>query len=308
MSTSKKTDRAIESFLANGLDQLPDHVYDEVRGHIDHTRQRVVLGPWKEEQVSRFAKVALAAAAIVLIAVVGIQFLPLNGAIGSPPTSAPTPTASPTAMPTAPGATPVADPQSRLTAGTYVAHPFGPPNQAMGITFTVPSDSWEALADPGHTTGIAWAGDSAGVGMGFVRATSLNGDPCHWSGAADDVDVGTTVEALVTALTSADDFTASEPSNVTLGGFSGQKLVLTMPSTLTAGGNTQAGCDEQQYSIFNGEGFTIYAQGPENLWTLWILDVAGERLVIQRSEFANSPAERRQQLDSIVDSIVITAP
>jgi hypothetical protein len=178
----------------------------------------------------------------------------------------------------------------------------------MSINFSVRSNSWEALADPGKTSGITWYGDSGGVGMGFLRVASINGDPCNWSGAADDVEFGPTVDDLVTALTSSDDFATSEPSDVTLGGYSGKKLVVTMPDTLRPGGNTQTGCDEQIYTVWNGEGFTIYAQGPENLWTLWILDVEGERVVIQRSEFADSATERRQQLDSIVDSIVITAP
>jgi hypothetical protein len=133
----------------------------------------------------------------------------------------------------------------------------------MSINFSVRSNSWEALADPGKTSGITWYGDSGGVGMGFLRVASINGDPCNWSGAADDVEFGPTVDDLVTALTSSDDFATSEPSDVTLGGYSGKKLVVTMPDTLRPGGNTQTGCDEQIYTVWNGEGFTIYAQGPE---------------------------------------------
>lgn len=268
--------------------------------------------------MSRFATFAIAAAAVVLVAVIGIRLLSTDGGVGGQPTStlpptptptvAPTPTAIPTTPPTL-SPTTIADPNGRLTPGvTYVAHPFGPPNDTMSITFSVPSDSWEALTDPGQTGGVAWYGDSDGVGMTFLRVTSLNGDPCNWSGAADDVEVGPTVDDLVTALTSSDDFETSEPSDVTLGGYSGKQVVVTMPGTLRPGGNTQTACDEQTYFIWNAEGFGIYAQGPENLWTVWILDVEGERVVIQRSEFANSAAERRQQLDSIVDSIEITAP
>ncbi len=319
MTVPRDTDRLIRAFLDEGRDELPDRAYDAVRTHIEHTRQRVVIGPWREEQVTRYAIFGIAAAIVVLAVVVGVRFLPSAGGIGGQPTATPSPvdtprpTATPAATPTpVPSATAVEDPEGRLSAGSiYAAHPFAPPNDGITFTFSVPSDSWEASSDPGRMIGLAWYGESAGVGMGFLRVTSLNGDPCNWSGAADDVEVGPTVDDLVTALTSSDDFETSEPEDVTLGGYSGKKLVVTMPSTLIPGGNTQPDCDEQIYVLWdesNAEGFYIYAQGPENLWTLWILDVEGERVVILRSEFANSAAERRQELDSIVDSIVITAP
>ena len=300
MTAPRDTDRLIRAFLDEGRTELPDRAFDVVRSRIDHTRQRVVIGPWREEQMSKYAMFAIAAAAVVLVAVIGIRFLPSGGGVGGQPT----PTPSPTPVPTP---SPVADPPSgRLTAGTYVAHPFGP--QSASFTFSVPTDAWEAFSDPGRTISISWFGDSGGVHLAFLDVTSLNGDPCNWSGTEDDVDVGQTVDDLVSALAAETEYATSEPEDVTVSGYTGKKVVVTMPADLRPGANEQPGCDELSFFIWNTEQFNILAQGPENLFTLWILDVDGERVVIQRSEFADSAAERRQQLDSIFDSIVITAP
>jgi hypothetical protein len=55
MSVSRDPDRLISAYLEDGIDELPDRAYDAVRSEIDHTRQRVVLGPWREEQMRRYA-------------------------------------------------------------------------------------------------------------------------------------------------------------------------------------------------------------------------------------------------------------
>lgn len=308
MTAPRDTDRLIRAFLEEGRDELPDRAFDAVRARIDHTRQRVVIAPWREEQVSRYAMLAIAAAAIVIVAVVGIRFLPGGGGIGGPPAPTPTPTPTPTAAPTA-SPTPVADPGGPLTAGTYVAHPFGPPNRSMSFTFSVPSASWEAAGGPGQMIGISWAGDSQGVGLGFLRVTSLNNDPCKWDGTWDDVAIGPTVDDLVSALAAQTEYDASEPSDVTLSSYSGKKVVVTMPGIDVLGPGGPPACYPQAFQIWNAEGFDIYAQGPENRWTLSILDVEGERVVINASDFEDKIAgETLQELQSIVDSIVITAP
>ena len=309
MNARRDPDLLIKAYLEDGVDELPDRTYDAVRAATEQTRQWVVIGPWREQQMQRFAMFGIAAAAMVLAAVIGLRFLPGNGpdGVGGQPTASPSP---------APGT--IVDAQGPLTAGTYVAHPFRPPNDSMGFTFTVPSDSWETI---GNGEGLAWAGDSEGVGMTFLRVTGINADPCKWQGTDGDVDAGRTVDDLIAALDGEiqgdgqaappDKYTMSEPEDVTLGGYSGKKVVLTMPADLKRGGNTQYGCDQLLYTIWdeaNAEGFTMYAQGPQNLWTLWILGVGGERVVIQASEFADSAPERVQQLDSIVRSIVISAP
>ena len=44
--TARRPDELIDAFLEEGRDDLPDRVFDAVRGEIHRTRQRVVIGPW----------------------------------------------------------------------------------------------------------------------------------------------------------------------------------------------------------------------------------------------------------------------
>lgn len=313
MTVQRDTDQLIRAFLDEGRDELPDRAYDTVRARIDHTRQRVILGPWREEQVQRYATFAIAAAAIVLIAVIGLQFLPGSGGIGGQPTPTPTTAPTPTAMPTAspiPSPTPVADPNGRLTPGKYVAHPFGEPNRALSFTFDIPSDAWKAVGEAGQMIGVASYGDEGGLAMGFLEVSSLNGDPCKWSGTADDIGIGTTVDDLVSALVEETEYDTTAPSDVTLSGYSGKQVVVTMPSSPFPSGQfaTAPACDEQAFRIWNAAGFSIYAQGSEHRWTMWILDIMGQRVVVMKTDFADSDAALGAELQSIVDSIVITAP
>ena len=49
----------------------------------------------------------------------------------------------------------------------------------------------------------------------------------------------------------------------------------------------------------------IYAQGPSHQWHLWILDVAGTRVVVQAMDYPGTSAQRRAELEAMVDSIRI---
>jgi hypothetical protein len=305
MTAPKDIDRLIGAYLEDGVDGLADDSYDAVRSQIDHTRQRVVFGPWREDQMRRYAIFGIAAAAVVLVAVVGIQLLPKSGGgIGGQPTPTATVTAAPTATPSPTlSPAPIADPTGQVGAGTYVAHPFPAPDRAMSFTFRL-SMGWNTNGDPGMMSGL----DRDDVGLGFLQVSSLNADPCKWSGDAGDVAVGPTVDDLVSALASETEYETSAASDASVGGYAGKKLVVTMPDTLSPDSNQNVGCDEGNYRIWNATGFDIYAQGPRNRWTLWILDVEGQRVVIFTSDYAASSATNRAELQSIVDSIVITAP
>ncbi len=111
MTTSRDPDRLIRAFLAEGQTDLPDRTYDAVRADIDRTRQRVVIGPWRDRRMNNIARLAIVAAAVVVVAVVGYNLLPGTGGVGGPSA-----TASPSPTPTPPP-TPIASPtEARLSA------------------------------------------------------------------------------------------------------------------------------------------------------------------------------------------------
>jgi hypothetical protein len=229
--------------------------------------------------------------------------------VASAPTPAMTPeppTAAPTASPT-PSATPaVVD--GDLQPGTYTAR--SPVGDTMAVTFTVPR-GWAAFADPPGVirglvpTGAPDTGAPGGIAFQFRDVTTLKGDPCHWSGHDHDIPVGPTVDDLVQALQDQTAYEASDPVDVTIGGYAGQRVDIVSPTESFAdvnGATTAVGCDEGVWRFWDGE---IYAQGPANRWQTNILDVDGTRLVIVVQDFPGTTAEDRAELDAIVDSMVI---
>ena len=98
--TARHPDELIDAFLDEGRDDLPDRAFDAVRGEIHRTRQRVVVGPWREPRMSNLAKVALAAAAVVAVLFGASRLLPTGSGPGANPAPTPSPIATPTPTPT----------------------------------------------------------------------------------------------------------------------------------------------------------------------------------------------------------------
>ena len=93
MSAPKDLDRQIESFLADGPLELPEPSYAQVRDRMDSTRQRAGFAPWRTSSMSRIVQYGLAAAAAVLVIVVGFGALRGGPAPGTSPSAEPSATA-----------------------------------------------------------------------------------------------------------------------------------------------------------------------------------------------------------------------
>lgn len=102
MTRPRDPDRLIRAFLAEGQTDLADRTYDAVRADIDRTRQRVVVGPWTEPRSNSVGRLALVAAAVVTISVVGVNLLPSSREPGAGgPALSPSPSPSPSPGPVA---------------------------------------------------------------------------------------------------------------------------------------------------------------------------------------------------------------
>jgi hypothetical protein len=173
-----------------------------------------------------------------------------------------------------------------------------------------------ALTEPWHLFGNSLYPDQARAGAGiaiqFLDVTSLNRDPCHWRGTGGDVDAGATVADLVAALKAQTAYAMSGPVDVTVGGYSGQRVDIVGPTEPFAHPDDAAapGCDEGVMRLWstraNGE-IDIYLQGPANRWQANILDVDGTRLVVVAQDFPTTTAADRARLDAVLESIVIKA-
>jgi hypothetical protein len=201
-----------------------------------------------------------------------------------------------------------------LAAGRYMILPGGPrwegdpcglgadcPSippvaSTLAVEISVP-DGWQAALEstilmpvpPGTSEGPA----GAGFAIGWTNLSAgLHSDPClPEAHGRPDVPVGPTVDAFVDAVVAHPSLGASQPRDVELGGYEGQFLTITAPSDIS-------GCrDWRPWE----PGFA--AQGPGNLWGVWVIDVEGLRMILVTEEFPSTPAGQSSALRSIVESI-----
>jgi len=140
-------------------------------------------------------------------------------------------------------------------------------------------------------------------------------DPCDWVG--QEYDPGPTVEDLVAALVAQPMRNASQPIDVTLGGYSGQYLEWSVPADMKSSTWTDFDvCDidpsdviHRNFNSWLGNGMgNRYQQVPGQVDRLWVLDVDGQRLVIDATYSADTVQADRDELESAVASLRFAAP
>ena len=95
MTAQHDLDRELTALLREGPTELPNESFDAVRDRTEQTRQRVILGPWRLPEMNKILTAGLAAAAVVVVLLVGAQFFRSpSGGVGTDD-----PTASPTSQP-----------------------------------------------------------------------------------------------------------------------------------------------------------------------------------------------------------------
>jgi hypothetical protein len=291
MSTDRDTTRIVRSWLRTDDNEFADRVLGAVLDRLDTTPQRRATW-WPARRLSQMnstAKLALGAAAVVVVALLGINFLlPGNSNVGGPgPSVVPEPSLAPDSTPTALRA------EDPLEPGTYVSHPLVS-NPSLAVTFTVP-DGWTGF----DSRTLVPAGEDSmdgdvGAVVAFLETSGIYSDPCDSLGDPD-VDAGVTAEDLADAFSAQSAYEASV-TDITLDGYSGKQVELQLPSEF------DASCPRDGYFVFEGG---PYPQGPDNRWHLWILDVEDSRLVIFGHDFPDTPAAVRAGIQSIVDSVEI---
>lgn len=299
MSTTRNPDLLIKAFLDEGVDQLPDRSFDAARAAIDQTRQWAVIGPWKEAQIMNATRFALIAAAIAVVAVVAIRFLPTTN-IGPGPS--PTPTvqsaASPAAVPShtpaaaAPGTPlPLASPGA-IGPGTYSMGTWAP----VPVTFQLYSD-WTLDGN-----GIVRKG-SAGQWLGFSAwaVDHVFADACHWTGTSRQVSTAADIVAALAAQTGRE---VTPPVDVTLDGRSAQKVHLYVPEgsppTCDGGG---AALYVRNWTDPNGDESGGWASDSGQIDDVYVVDVDGTPLVLVATSHQYSDPGAAAELQQIINSV-----
>jgi len=103
MDTERDVTRIVRSWLRTDEHESADRVLDNVLARLDATPQRRSWWPaWRIADMNTYAKLLIAAAAVVVVAVVGINLLPGGSSVGASGPSVP-PAASPSPSPTRAG-------------------------------------------------------------------------------------------------------------------------------------------------------------------------------------------------------------
>ncbi|MGH8959152.1 MAG: hypothetical protein ACRDVK_10835, partial [Acidimicrobiia bacterium] len=114
------------------------------------------------------------------------------------------------------------------------------------------------------------------MAVGAISVADIYTDRCQWQGAVLNPPLGPTVDDLAIALAEVWGADATAPIDITLDGFAGTQIVLTVPTDVDF-----ADCDNGQFRRFPG----FWYQGQGQIDRMWILDVEGERLVVLASFF-----------------------
>jgi hypothetical protein len=297
VSADRQVTRIVRSWLEEGVTALPDRVLDAVLDQVPATRQRRAWWPaWRlPKMITPFrfagATVAVAVVAVLALVVIGFNFRPTSeGAGGSSLTPVPTATPAPTPGPSL-GTLQVGDPTT-LAPGTYVAgDPF-----PLRVTFTVPA-GWEGTIGGPYAVFLDQV--QSGSAVTFSINPTVFADPCHYKGPLNP-QPGPSVDDLATALASLPGLTATTPTAATVGElrYQGKQLTLTAPASF-------AGCTLSADGAFRIWQLPLGATNdlaPGEVDRVWILDVAGQRLVIDAFGAAGAT-----EVQGILDSIQIAA-
>jgi hypothetical protein len=152
-------------------------------------------------------------------------------------------------------------------------------------------------------------------GVGFWDVGKVARDPCHSTGHL--YDPGPTVDDLVAALEAQATRHATPATDVTLAGYSGKYLEWSVPKDMVVTGDGDfAGCDVQSdghrnFVSWEGAGGIgqRWQQMAGQVDRLWVLDVNGQRLVVDANYTPGTKQAQRDEEDQIVQSLqFVSAP
>ena len=197
-----------------------------------------------------------------------------------------------------------------LEAKTYYIDPDNDPSTPLRVTYTVPEEGW--LMWIGTVKREEAVGVDRKVMVSITTVSNLMRDACVDQRLADPP-IGPTVDDLAAGLAELPPFQMTKPpSDVSINGYSGKHLELTIPDDISyelrSGGGYWTDCGRGQlHSWIGTRGFgSFYGYGgPGQVEEFWILDVDGTRLMIQAVWFPESPPQDIAEMRTILDSIRI---
>jgi hypothetical protein len=298
MSADRDVTRIVRSWLRTDEHESADRVLDNVLAMLDATPQRRPLWPARRiADMNNIAKLAIGAAAVVVIAVAGISLLPGTGGVGGLGVS-PSPTSTPSPSPIAiesPAATIIFPPAGPLAAGRHTLTEDG-----TVFSIQVP-DGWSSSGPncSGCATDSGWLqrGPDGSTDPGSVWAPVWNvdgvvADACTRT-AGPIAQTATELADAVASLPGTDLVTA--PEDVTVGGHPAKHVVIKVRDDIA--------CSPTSFYMWGVSGIFRFATAIGETNRVWIVDVNGSRFWFEAETYKGSSPALEQEIQDMVDSI-----
>lgn len=256
--------RIVLSWLREDAHEDAERVLLRALDEIDTTPQRRPIWPARRiSNVNAYAKLAIAVAAVIVIAVAGLQFLPRNGSSVGGPAASPSPTIGPTPIPTL-GSGP-------LAPGRYSMGRSGPSTSIQipaGWSGDVSTNAMDVATHVDTSSERRWGR--------WTDSIKVFGDSCRSNGTLKPI-VGSAQE-LVAAL-KAQNGTDATVTDVTVGGVHGKRV-----DVVRSPGLDPATCDDGAASPvkiwMDGAETGYYALGGDGRGIVEAFDVDGKLVVL----------------------------
>ena len=241
--------------------------------------------------MNSIAKFAIAAAAVVVVAVIGINLLPRSGGdVGGPPTVSPssTPSPSPTASPSP---SEVAfPPDGALAAGKHSMTRNG-----IRLSVTLPRSGW--LSEMSFFFNKRVGTNPEGASLLFWDANPIGvfADPCAQTKASPAGPSAADLASGVSTLPGAD--LVSGPTDVTVGGYPAKHVVLTVPE------DAACGAEGLEFNLWYAPEVDRYISALGATMRVWIIDVDGTIVWIDGETYKGAGSGPGQEIQQIIDSI-----
>jgi hypothetical protein len=295
MSTDPETTRIVRSWLGTDQHESADRVLDAVLSRLETTPQRRHLWPARRHtHMTDVTRIAAGAAAAIAIAVLGYTMIPSDGGPGGPavpptlsPTLSPSPIPSATASTTSDGSIPALDNQTSL-GGRYLVGS----GLRSHVTVAAPAD-WTA-GDDWIVRGPKGYLSPDGMGIRFYPVQDVYKDPTDQGEGVVLPRVGPTVSDLADAIVEHPGWTALQAVDVTMDGFDGKMVRLQIPRDAPEG---------EFYLFSHAFGGQIWGLEAGQVFDIYIVDVAGERVVIDAFSYPGTSSSDLAAQRAVLDSI-----
>ena len=295
MHTEQDVSRIVRSWLRTDEHESADRVLDDVLLVLDATPQRWPRWPARRiATMNTTAKFAIAAAAVVLVAVVGINLLPSTGGVGGTAASfSPSPTPNSSLPPNPAQAFP---PAGELAIGRHSMI-----REGVRFSIDVAAPGWRSQQGFEFIKGTEGQSDGAGLLFWSTTPDNVYADPCAHTPLTPAP--GPEIASLASAVSRIPGTQlVSGPTDLTVDGQPVKRTVITIPEDIDCEGVLRLWYDDGMGS----EAGRFPTVLPSTM-RVWMIDVDGTTVWIDGETYDNpedtSPTLERE-LQQMIESIV----